>query len=202
MRLHTLIRDYQSQRLDPSHRRYGPSHGALVHRRQDFGIICVWFWGLRPRADRGFHAGPISRKSALPCPLRKYAVLSTNNKTAKTVISLHILQSTASVFAPQRSEGADEMSSVEFLAVEFALSHRIQHGFRNIAAQPSPTQSMRRKRSENSFAAFSLHGGSTASRHASSSSSCHWFRTYPQPPFKHSRLSEAVAWFRHARLAR
>lgn len=70
MRLHTLIRDYQSQRLDPSHRRYGPSHGASVYSQQGFGIICVWFWGLRPRVGKGFHAGPISRKSALLCPLR------------------------------------------------------------------------------------------------------------------------------------
>jgi hypothetical protein len=45
VRLHILIRDYQSQRLDPSHRGYGPSHGALVRSQQDFGI-CVWPWGL------------------------------------------------------------------------------------------------------------------------------------------------------------
>lgn len=133
-----------------------------------------------------------------------YALSADNTQCYRQttiVISLHILQSTASVFAPQRSECADEMSSVQLLAVEFALSHRIQHGFRNIAAQPSPTQSTRRKRSENSFTAFSSHGGFTASRHASIVVILLEVSFLSQPPFKHSRLGKAVAWFRRACLA-
>lgn len=60
------------------------------------------------------------------------------------------------------------MSSVIFLAVEFAHSHQIEYGVRNIAAQPSPTHFMEKSvRERKIFPTFSFHGGFTASRHAS-----------------------------------
>jgi hypothetical protein len=102
VRLHTFIRDYLSQRLDPSLASgYRPSHGALVHSQQDFGIcVCVWLWGLRPRVGKGFKCRSVSRKPSLICPLHKHIVLPTNNKTSKAVVSLHNVQSTASVRTP------------------------------------------------------------------------------------------------------
>lgn len=127
--------------------------------------------GLRPRVGKGFQcrSRPISRKPHSTCPLRKYTVSSTHNICQKNVVVSHIVQSTASVRTPTLG-GCRRNVVCRLLGDRIcSLSHRIQHGVRNIAAQPSPTHLTRRKRlqEKNLLMRFSFHGGFTASHHAS-----------------------------------
>jgi hypothetical protein len=126
------------------------------------------------------NAGPVSRKPSLICPLRKHSVLPTNNRTSKTVVSLHNVKSTASVRTPTLGR-CREMVVCQLLG-EFALCLAPNSAWlpKHRRTTIPNTFDERKAFRKNLFLRFLFTADSR--RHAMSplSSSCERFRTLPR----------------------